>query len=185
MAQTTRKKATPVEAVETVETPVVQKTTKTKPAAKKIAIKQDTLIDVRSNFAGTLIYISKRTNEEVRWSDVGEINIMPYSELETMRNTQRQFFTNNWIKLVGEEGKEAIKQLRLEAQYENFVDLENIDEYLELSKEEIVAKISPMNRDIKDMIATKVSTMIQEGTLESLSTIKAFEEAVGYKLLED
>lgn len=184
----TRKKT--VEAVETEEV-VMAEAVETKPVRKKpmkaveVAITPTTEIEVASNFAALLIYISKKTGEEIRWEQLGDTNMVLYSELETMRNTQRDFFNNNWIKLIGEYGQPALKKLRLESAYENFVDLEELDEFLALPADEIKDRVAVLKQETKDILAFKVKEMIDNGEIESIKVIRAFEAAVGYKLLEE
>ena len=65
------------------------KITAVKPKIKKMS--PDELVEVKSNFYGTLFYKSKVTGFECEWSNCGDVNLLTIAELQNMRNGQRDF----------------------------------------------------------------------------------------------
>ena len=58
-------------------------------------------IPVKSNVAGGLTYVSRKNKGlEFYWEHTGDVEYIEYSELISMRNTQRKFFENNWIVII-------------------------------------------------------------------------------------
>lgn len=155
-----------------------------KPISRKV-FTPDTEVEVASNTAGRLVYVSKKTSERFEWTRLDDTNWMTIDELTTMRNTQRGFFENNWVKIVGEDADEIIKYLRLDKYYENFVDMSDLRSILTLNRDEIVDKVSGLKTEIKDAIASAAKQAITDGELADLTAIRALEKAIGYALLEN
>lgn len=145
----------------------------------------DTEVDVMSNFAGELIYISPKTSEKITWPTLGDIEPMTVDELNTMKNTCRKFFERGWVKPVGEYSNEVIAQLRLNNYYTDFIDVSKLRSLFGLPKDEIVRYVNNTKPAIRDTIAIAIQSMIENEELVNLSVIRAFEEAIGYSLLEN
>lgn len=176
-------------AVAEVEEATVEETkiteTKVDLKVKKRKLDPDTEVDVLSNFAGELIYISPKTSEKIVWPTLGETAPMTVDELNTMKNTTRKFFEKGWVKPVGEYANDVITQLRLDGYYKDYVDVSKIQSMFSLSKEEIIEYVKNTKPAIRDTIAIAVQSMIEDERLTNLSVIRAFEEAIGYSLLEN
>ena len=179
MARTTTKKDIDIvtEITEDVEKP------KTAPKRKKAEITADTIIEVMSNFAGTLVYVSKKTADEYTWQ-LGEVNYIKYSELEIMRNNRRKFFTNNWVILLGDEGLEAMKKLGVDKYYTNLIDVSDTDALLSMSDSELTAKIKSASNEIKETLGYCLSTLIDDGKLSDLNRIRLFEKLLNVDLIQ-
>lgn len=142
-------------------------------------------VEVQSNFAGTLTYTSRRTSERWKWSKLGDTNFMPLEELQTMRNTQRDFFTNNWIKIIGDEADDIMKNLRINQYYTNFVDLTNLPELFEKKVDDIVKQVKSIPQEAKNTLAIAAKSMIAAGELRDIIVIRALSDAIGYDLLQN
>lgn len=200
--KTTTKKTAPKETVEeivqeVVETPVasvnafgfseaeiaaILKQFADMKAAEKIT--PDTIVTVQSNFAGLLTYTSKKTNETIDWPSLGMTNPMTVEELTTMRNTQRGFFKNKWIKFVSDNAADVIKYLRVEEYFENFVDLTNLDELFKQKLEDIVAQVEAMPEEAKTALAIAAKRMIEDGDLRDIIVVRELGKAIGYDLFQ-
>lgn len=173
-----------VEAAENTDT-VNKKTKEVIPVKPAVVITPTMEVEVASNKAGTLIYVSKKTSEKFEWNAIGDTNWMTIEELATMRNTQRAFFENNWVKVVDENADDIIRHLRLVKYYENFIDLSELEDIVQMEASDIIALVSPMNKEIKDNLASGAKGMIESGYLNNLGTIRALEKAIGYSLLDN
>ena len=144
----------------------------------------DDLVEVKSNFYGTLFYKSRVTGYECEWSNYGDVNVMTIAELQNMRNSQRKFFSENWIVLIGENSDDVLKYLQVDKYYENSIVYKNIDEIFALEPKELERVVSGLPSGMKDSVALKAHDMITSEELYNLKTIKALENALVYKLIE-
>ena len=189
--QTAEKTVATAEATHVVESAQVEEMTEAKKEVVEIktaprkVFTPDTEVEVASNTAGRLVYVSKKTSERFEWTRLDDTNWMTIDELTTMRNTQRGFFENNWVKIVGDDANEIIKYLRLDKYYDNFVDMSNLKKILTLGRDEIINKVSGLKSEIKDAIASAAKQAITDGELSDLTAIRALERAIGYALLEN
>lgn len=168
----------PVEAVEE-DKPVKAKTAK---RAKKIPL--DIVVPVTCNTVGGAIYISKKSGYPVEWDDYGVEEFMELSELVAMRNTDRRFFTDNWIVLGDTEEYTALELydfLKVTQFYEKILTPSDIDTIFEMNADSIVKVISGMSKGMKATIASVVLNKIKTCELDSQSKINAFEDALNVK----
>ena len=158
------------------------KITAVKPKIKKMS--PDELVEVKSNFYGTLFYKSKVTGFECEWSTCGDVNLLTIAELQNMRNGQRDFFSENWVMLVGDNAEQALDWLQIRKYYSDIVELDDLDEVFTWSPEKIETVVTKIARGAKDSIAMRAYDLIESGSLDSIKTIKAIEAATGYVLME-
>lgn len=144
----------------------------------------DELVEVKSNFYGTLFYKSKVTGFECEWSNCGDVNLLTIAELQNMRNGQRDFFSENWVMLVGDNAEQALDWLQIRKYYSDIVELDDLDEVFTWSPEKIETVVTKIARGAKDSIAMRAYDLIESGSLDSIKTIKAIEAATGYVLME-
>lgn len=167
--------------VETEDTKEVSEKKHTK-TAKKIPL--DIIVPVICNTVGGAIYISKKSGYPVEWDDYGTEEFMELSELVAMRNTDRRFFTDNWIVLGDTEDYTAVELydfLKVLKYYEKILTPNNIDTIFEMSSDNIIKVISGMSKGMKSTIASVVLQKIQSKELDSTSKINAFEDALNVK----
>jgi hypothetical protein len=151
--------------------------------SKKIPL--DTVVPVICNTVGGAIYKSKKmVGYMVEWDEYGSEEFMELSELVAMRNTDRRFFTDNWIVLEDTDEYSAFELydfLKVTKFYENILTPANIDKLFNMDNEAIIKIISGMSKGMKSTIASKVQQKIASGELDSTSKIDAFEDALNVK----
>lgn len=101
-----------------------------------------------------------------------------------MRNGQRDFFSENWVMLVGDNAEQALDWLQIRKYYSDIVELDDLDEVFTWSPEKIETVVTKIARGAKDSIAMRAYDLIESGSLDSIKTIKAIEAATGYVLME-
>ena len=101
-----------------------------------------------------------------------------------MRNTQPQFFTNNWVVLVGDNADSVKSFLQIDRYYKGFDAVDGFDELFDYEPEEIIAVVGKMSGSMKENVARRAYALIETGELDSVKTIAALEEACGYELRE-
>ena len=109
---------------------VSQKKTVNKP--KKIEIRDDVLVDVQSNFHGSLIYKNNVSGESIIWDRVGDIQQISVRELRVMKAQQISFFKNQWIIILGVSAGEECK-----ATSEDICKTLTVNQYYKNYQEEI------------------------------------------------
>lgn len=148
--------------------------------AKK-AIPMDAMVMVRSAVNGTLIYVSKRTNGYTEtWSALGEEIPMEMAELYSMKNTDRAFFTENWI----EVDPVVLRDLQMERFYENSVSVADLDKVFEMTGDELRNAIRRMKENTKNAFALEAMRRVENGELDNFRTISVIEEELKCELYE-
>lgn len=157
---------------------------------KPIKIDESTLIRVKNNVFGELIYINSKTGEETKWTQHGEVQTMTLSDLRAMKANQISFFENQWIIILGTEDNNLIKpadiykMLGVTRYYTNLIDPSNFNYLCSLSPEEIRTKVSLLSDGSKQNLIVALNEYIINGELDSVKKIRAFEDALGCELAE-
>lgn len=193
-SKTTKKSTTKTTApkeptnVEEVVEPVVEPVKEVdKPAKKRVTsdkIDLNDLVEVRSRFYGGLTYISRKTGYRVSWSEYDSFQYLTIDELMTMRNTQPQFFTNNWVVIVGDNAEDVKSFLQIDRYYKGFDAVDGFDELFGYEPDEIIEVVGKMSGSMKENVARRAYALIKSGELDSVKVIAALEEACGYELRE-
>ena len=150
----------------------------------KVKIEPDYLIPVKSNVGGVLYYKSKKTGYEETWDETGTVIEMEFSELISMRNSQKKFFINNWIVVEDTDdytADEIYKALNVDKYYTSNGLYENIDDIFSFSAKKIEKVVPTLSNPIKETILAKAYTMLAEddSRLDSNAKRKALEKALG------
>ena len=152
---------------------------------KMVRIPLDTIVPVVCNTVGGATYISKKImGYQVEWDDLGSVEYMELGELASMRNTDRRFFTDNWIVLedtVEYTAMQLYDFLKVSKYYENVFTPENIDEIFTYSKDQITKTIATLSRGLKETIAARAKQKLDEDTLDK-NIIDTLESALGIQI---
>lgn len=138
-------------------------------------------VEVKNGFNGVLVYISKKTGEEFKWDEFGDIQEMELSELRNAKNHSKAFFINNWF-LIDDE--EVIDWLGVSQYYEHALNSHTFDELFEKTPEEIKEVVSKLSEGQKSSLAYRSKQFIDDGEIDSIRTISALEESLGVELIE-
>ena len=152
---------------------------------KMVRIPLDTVVPVVCNTVGGAIYISKKImGYQVEWDDIGSVEYMELGELASMRNTDRRFFTDNWIVLEDTAEYTAMQLydfLKVSKYYENVFTPENIDEIFTYSKDKITKTIATLSMGLKETIAARAKQKLDEDTLDK-NIIDTLESSLGIQI---
>lgn len=159
-------------------------------AVKKSVVKltDDMMVEVKSCVFGGLIYVDKRTGEQVIWDNEGDIQVVSFELLRSMKASQVAFFRNNWIAVVAVLDNEDIapadvyKGLYVQQYYKEVIDPDDFEKVCYWSVNDIESKVSLLVPAAKTNLAIALNTFIEDGTLDSIKKIKAFEKALGCEL---
>lgn len=196
----TRKTALPkktdvAEVSEAAETKEIVSTTVAQTAAKKTAVPAKKLDDsvlvyVQSNTYGGLTYVDKHNGDMTEWSNVGDVQTMTMGSLRSMKSTQRAFFENQWIFVLGiaESGYEDVtpddiyKALMVTQYYSGVLGFGDINSMLSWDADKIRSVVSKMSSGAKTNIVVAANTAIKDGSLDSLRKIHVLEEVLECEL---
>lgn len=174
-------KAQTEKAVEVEET-VENKPTKVSAPKRSVKLPNDMLVECKNITMGKLIYISNKQNGyKLVWSEPGDVEEIELGELISMRNSQPAFFTKNWI---GIDDIDVLKYLKVDKYYEGLPTFEDYEKLLTSSLDDLRVALSNMSEGAKETLAVKATEMINDGTIDSVKTVKYLCEALNL-MIED
>lgn len=142
-------------------------------------IPQDAIIMVKNMTGGKLVYTSKKLNGyQVEWTEFGEEVPIEMSELYYMKNTDRRFFTENWI----EVDINVLKDLQMDRFYKDTITVDEINNMFDMDTDELIRKVKNAKKNVQNAIGIKAIEMIEQGQLTNIHTISALEDALGCEL---
>lgn len=142
-------------------------------AKKSKVLDRNRRIPVRSVTEGGLTYISKATGLNTYWSEYGSEHYMEVEELIRMKASSPEHLTSPWVLI---EDEEVIDYLGLKSVYENIIPVDELDEFFTKPVEEVKAKLLKAPKGTKELVRSRATKMVMDGTLDSNRVIKAIEE---------
>lgn len=135
----------------------------------------DMLVECQNMTMGKLIYKSTRQNGYmIVWSNPGDIEEIELSELVSMRNSQIRFFTQNWI---GIDDPEVVEYLGIGKYYEGVPAFEDYESIFFQPIDDMKVTIANLPKGAKKTLGIKAAEMINDGTIDSMKTVKYLCEA--------
>lgn len=166
--------------------PVTPKITK----KEKLVLSDSDELLVKSNVFGELIYINHKTGDETTWENQGEIQPMTVKDLKDMKAKQLMFFKENWISVIGSDYVDMetysifdiYESLQVAKYYKDSVMPTDIEDVFSWDIEKMKKYIKLMPATIRETIAVRANDKIKNGSLDSISKVKALEEILGCEL---
>ena len=189
----TTAKATPkptapkVEKVEVVETPQVQEVVVEEPKFRSLPqIPQHEMFEVRSLVHNPLIYIDKRSGNVYEWMNYGDVEMLPLSDIMTMRNRDRKFIDDMRVSF---EDDELIHAFNLVDKYNEVFSVFNEDVLLDRNANELREILPKLPKGVKNSIISRAREIAQQEIesgdfvlLDSTVKMKLIEEHLGLDL---
>lgn len=149
---------------------------------RKVKIPNDYYIPIKANVV-PLYYKSRKTGYEEKWDDKDIEIELAYEELVSMRNTQKRFFTDNWITICSTDdysADEILKALNMDKYYVSKGLYNSIDDIFGWSAKKIEEIVPTLPVTVKDTIITNVYTLLDQNDprLDSNAKRKALEKAL-------
>lgn len=152
-------------------------------------IADSVFIKVKSGFHGKLYYKNLTTGETTIWEHAGDIQVMSMRDLRTMKAQQVAFFKNQWIIILGvADGEDCTatpadicRSLIVTQYYENFIDPNKFDAACNWNENEIAERVALMSSGAKENFIIALKGFIQNGQLDSIKKIRAFEKVLDCK----
>lgn len=171
----TAKKNTPVE------DEIIEETVK--PAVKKVnKPKHDPneLVMCRSVRFGELRLIGPKTHMPYSWANEGDFREVEYQDLVSWRALHSRYLFDPMIIIEDEDIVEEWKA-DLGKLYEGLQEID-LKEMFKLPHRQFVVKLKQLPDGMKSTVQNMAYTMIQDGSLYDLRTIKAIDEILGTEL---
>ena len=173
MANTKKTVQADVETIEEVVKPATKKANKPKHDPNE-------LIMCRSVRFGELRLIGPKTRMPYSWANEGDFREVEYQDLVSWRALHSRYLFDPMIIIEDEDIVEEWKA-DLGELYESLQEID-VKEMFKLPHRQFVAKLKQLPDGIKSTVQNMAYTMIQDGTLYDLRTIKAIDEILGTEL---
>lgn len=155
-------------------------------------VSDDVLVKVKSNVYGELIYVNQKSGEKTTWETAGDVQVMSVGDLRAMKADQAAFFKNQWIVIIGLADGEAstatcsdiYKSLIITKYYLDYIEPSDFVKTLAWKESELKERINMMTPAAKENLIIALNSFIENGSLDSIKKIKAFENALGCQLGE-
>lgn len=140
------------------------------------------MICVKNIARGKLVYKSKRQNGyEIVWENTNDENYMELAELVNLKNANKRFITEPWIRINEPDEVEILKYLGIHRYYEKIIDVD-VDKILTLSPDRFERKFKNLPNSFKQAIAGRAAEMIKSGELDSLKIKNIIEKEMDIDL---
>ena len=94
----------------------------------------------------------------------------------SLKNTDRRFVTEPWIRIIEDDEIEILKYANIYQYYKDILDVNNIAEILQLDFNSFQRKFDKLPYGFKNAVAEQAAEMIKNGTLDSIRIKKYIEE---------
>lgn len=141
------------------------------------------MICLKNISRGKLVYVSKRQiGYKLEWAKKGDINYIELGEFMSLKNTDRRFVTEPWIRIIEDDEIEILKYANIYQYYKDILDVNNIAEILQLDFNSFQRKFDKLPYGFKNAVAEQAAEMIKNGTLDSIRIKKYIEEKMDIDL---
>jgi hypothetical protein len=154
------------------------------PAPKKVnKPKHDPneLISCRSVRFGELMLIGPKTHMSYSWANEGDYRDVEYQDLVSWKALRSKYLFEPMIIIEDEDIVEEWKA-DLGKLYEGLKEID-LKEMFKMPHRQFVAKLKQLPDGMKSTVQNMAYTMIQDGTLYDLRTIRAIDETLGTELM--
>lgn len=185
-ANTTAKKKTATAKTASKPTTVVEeKVTETKavntaPKVEKRVFKESEGIPCRSITQGGLYMEGAKTKMRYEWSDYGDITYVEYADLASATRVRSSYVFGPLFMIDDDDFIEEFPQLK-KFYTENY-SISDLEVILSYPADRMVEEIQALPKSAIESIKVLAASSINDGSLDSVSKIKALDELFGTKL---
>ncbi|MPL95075.1 hypothetical protein SDC9_41238 [bioreactor metagenome] len=183
----TRAKSSAVPKTKTETTAAAEQAPVTETKKKRLTLAEvslNDLVEVQSCFYGSLVYVSSKTGYRIEWGEFGASQYMPVEEVMTMRNSQPTFFTNQWVRIIGDNASDVMNFLQLDRYYSKTAKVDSFDDLFAYTPAKIEEVVSTFTDSMKESFARYTHSLVQNGEIDSIKKIDAIERATGFEIKE-
>lgn len=141
------------------------------------------MICVKNISRGKLIYKSKRQmGYTVEWFKKGDENYIELGEFMNLKNTDRRFVTEPWIRIIEDDEIEILKYANILQYYKGILGIDNVSDILTLDFMSFKKRFDTLPQGYRNAVAEHAAEMIKNGTLDSIKIKNYIEEVMGISL---
>lgn len=133
-------------------------------------------IAIKNIARGKLIYKSKRQmGYTVIWENTNDINYMELGEFINLKNSDRRFITEPWIRIMEDDEVEILKYANVYQYFKEMIEVKDIEDLFKLDFDRFTRKFKKLPDGYKNSVLEYAARMIKNGELDSIK-IKNFLE---------
>lgn len=148
-------------------------------SGRQAKVDRDAYVTIMNTTNGTVLYQSKKTGAEWRFTEYGQTDEMQVSELINMHNIHKRYLRDPWLIIVDDEDENAkavITYLGLDKVYENLIKPRDLERFFRLEPDKMEIIINRVPDGIKQLIVSKTLDMVREKKFDSISRIKVIQK---------
>ena len=135
---------------------------------------QDDLIPCKSITAGELLMVGERTKMLYRWADADDVQDIEYQDLiYAVRSNSGFVFKPRFIIM---DNDFVSQNPKVQEKYDTMYTNKDLRDIIMLSPNNIKKVVPTLPEGVKESLKSMASTMIDNGTLDSVARIKALDE---------
>lgn len=142
---------------------------------KRVEIDRDALIPVMNVTRWKLVYVSVKSNAEWHWEELGDVEYIEYSEILTMKNSQRAFLSEPYVVILDND---VVENLGLTKMYEKF-DVNMLTDSLNvfrMRQEDFEEMFESLPEGIQHSLLIKARDLHNLGKLDSVKKLRYLKE---------
>lgn len=133
-------------------------------------------IAIKNIARGKLVYKSKRQmGYTVIWENTNDINYMELGEFINLKNSDRRFITEPWIRIMEDDEVEILKYANVYQYFKEMIEVKDIEDLFKLDFDRFTHKFKKLPDGYKNSVLEYAARMIKNGELDSIR-IKNFLE---------
>ncbi len=162
---------------------VEEKVSKPQPKQEQWKPNLNRMICIKNIASGKLVYKSKRqVGFMIEWPKKGDTDYMELGEFISLKNTDRRFVTEPWIRIMEDDEIEILKYAQIFNFYKEILGLNNVSDILKLDFEKFKKKFDKLPDGYKNSVVESAAKMLQSGELDSIKIKNYIEKTMGIEL---
>lgn len=147
--------------------------------AKETGIKDDDKIVVMNGLSGYLTHKSKSTGRIWKFSEFGQTDKLPYSEILAIHNNNPKVFKDCWLIVLNKQIQEDFGLVEI---YKNIITPENLGQLFDKPLEELEDLINNLPDGMKAVFIERARELYISKQLYDLRIIRFIENKFGFSL---
>jgi hypothetical protein len=133
------------------------------------------LINVMNYTTGECIWINPMTKQEWSWLEFGSVLQISFSEITVIKGHRPQFFTKPYLVILDDD---VVKFFNWTDFYKLIIKPENINDFYNLSSEELVKFLHNTTPDVRKVIVNLTKKNIKNNTFNDMFKTKLIQETI-------
>lgn len=141
---------------------------------------EDETVTVKSA-TDSVIFISPKSQITYNWNQKGDVETLSIKEILAMENVSKRFLHTPWLMI---EDERLIQAFGLDELYDKIKQVEDIDELVKLSPEEIRNIFESLPNQYKNNFKDEIYMKVKNKELRDVVVISTLSDILGINLME-